>query len=175
VNSLFQQTLKKLTFKTFYHNRPEIFDYDNLFCGRRVIVFSITQIRTICSARYLQSYIDNYDYFLKNGIDDIYVVDSSDRLIGPYMDKKTGTIKGLPDGDMKFVEAVAKHYAYQKSTIDLARFWQYVIIINDGEPEKFWHNPFKENSQLVILKNYEYRYRKLSVDNIKQYLVDTPK
>jgi peroxiredoxin len=174
VNSTFQQQLKQLTFKTFYHNRTETFDYDNLFSARRVIVFSITQMRTICSAKHIQSYIDNYDYFLKNGIDDVYVVDSTDRLVGPHMDKKTSTIKGLFDDNMRFVELLGTHYDYQKLTVDLARFWQYVIIINDGEPEKFWNNPFKEDSQLVILKDPAYRYRKLSAGVVLKYLIDNP-
>ena len=172
VNSPFQETIKTIKFKTFYHNQTVTFDYDNLFYERRVVVFSLTQFRTICSGRYLQGYIDNYRCLLKKGIDDVYVVDSTDRLIGPYMDKKTNLIKSLPDSDMLFVSALAKHYNYQKTATDLARFWQYIVVVNNGEPEKLWHNPFKEGAKLAALKNQEYRYRKLSADVVLNYLVD---
>lgn len=175
MNSIFQQQLEQLTFKTFYHNQLETIGYDNLFADRRVIVFSLTQFRTSCSANQMQSYIDNHDNFLKNGIDTICVVDSTDWLLGPYVDKRTSMIKALPDRDMKFVTSVAKHYDYQKSVTDLARFWQYVIIINNGEPERLWHNPFKPQSPLLILKDHSYRYKKLSADVVLKYLVDNPK
>jgi peroxiredoxin len=175
VNSTFQQELKQITFKTFYHNQLETFDYDDLFADRRVVVFSLTQFRTVCSAKQMKSYIDNYDNFLKNGIDNVYVTDSSDWLIGPYVDKRTSLIKGLPDRDMNFVKSLAKHYDYQKSVTDLARFWQYVIIINNGEPERLWHNPFKPQSQLVVLRDINYRYKKISADVVLKYLVDNPK
>ena len=172
MDSPFQQQLKQLTFKTFYHNQTQTFGYDDLFADRRVIVFSLTQIRTTCSMNQLKSYIDNHDKLINHDIDSVYAIDSTDWLIGPQIDKRTDKIKGLPDRDMKFVEALARHYDYQKSTTDLARFWQYVVILNNGEPEKLWHNPFKENASLVVLKDQKYRYRKLSPDAVVEYLVD---
>lgn len=175
MDSQFKQQLKQLAFKTFYHNQTQIFGYDDLFANQRVIIFSLTQFRTTCSANQMQSYISNYNNFLQNGINHVCAVDSTDWLIGPYVDKRTSVIKGLPDRDMMFVSAVAKHYNYQKSITDLARFWQYVIIINNGEPEKLWHNPFKPQSPLVILKDRGYRYKKLSADVVLKYLVDNPK
>ncbi len=172
MNSPFQKTLKQITFKTFYRNRIETFGYDNLFSNRRVLIFSLTNIRTICSGKQLKSYMNNYEKFKELGIDEICVIDSTDWLIGPYIDKRSTEIKGLPDRDMTFVRALADHYNYQKDTVDLARFWQYVVIINNGEPENFWHNPFKSNAPLTILKDQAYRYRKLSADTVLKYLVD---
>lgn len=172
MNSAFQQTLKQLSFKTFYHNQLETFDYDDLFANRRVVVFSLVNFRTICSAKHLTSFIDTYSQFKELGIDDIYVVNSTDWLVGPYIDKRTEKLKGLPDRDMLFVQSLAKHYGYEKDTIELARFWQYISIIDDGQLEKLWHNPFTSNTLLRILKDPEYRYRKLSADVVLKYLVD---
>jgi peroxiredoxin len=172
VNSPFQQKLKQLTFKTFHHNQIATFDYDDLFADRRVIVFSLTQWRTTCSWNQTQSYIDNYDTFIKNNINDIYAVDSTDPLMSPWLDKKTNKIKGLPDCDMKFVEMLADHYDYKKSVTDLARHWQYVALIDNGELERIWHNPFKEDAPLHILKNQQHRYRKLSANVVLTNLVD---
>jgi peroxiredoxin len=175
VNSTFQQTLKQLSFKTFYHNQVATFGYDDLFADRRVIVFSITNVRTICSGKQLHGFIENCKQFKQLGIDDIYAVDSTDWMIGPAMDTRTQELKGLPDRDMSFVRALAEHHEYSKQTIDLARYWQYVVVVNNGEPEKLWHNPFKEGAALQILKDPAYRYRKLSANDILEHLVDNNK
>jgi peroxiredoxin len=151
------------------------FDYDNLFADRRVLLFSITNIRTFCSLDQFKSFQDNYLDITACGIDDVCVIDSTDWLVGPWVDKRSDTMKGLPDRDAKFVKALAEHHKYQKETFDLARYWQYVVIINNGEPEKIWHNPFKSTSSLTILKSQAYRYRKLSADVILKYLIDNPK
>ena len=173
MNSQFQQTLKQLTFKTFYHNQMATFGYDNLFADRRVLIFSITQFRTVSSQEQIESYMDHYASIISHGVDDVCAIDSYDGLIGPMMDRKSQFIKGLPDQTMTFVEALAKHYDYRKSVKDLARLWQYVVIVDCGEPEKIWHNPFKEDAPLKVLKDQQYRYRKLSADNILKYLVDS--
>lgn len=172
MNSQFQTTLKQLSFKTFHHNQTKTFGYDDLFANRRAIVFSLTNFRTTCSTEHLCGYADKFAQFKELGIDEMYVVDSTDWLIGPYIDRRYSDLKGLPDRDMEFVQALAKHYEYQKNTFDLARYWQYVVIINDGEPEKLWHNPFKSDTLLTTLKSRDYRYRKMSSNLVLKYLVD---
>lgn len=151
------------------------FGYDDLFANQRVVVFSLTNFRTVSSGNQLHSYIDKYSQFKELGIDDIYVIDSTDWLIGPYLDKKTKELKALPDRDMLFVQALADHVNYQKETFDLARYWQYVVVINQGEVEKLWHNPFTANAPLSILKDPAFRYRKLSSSVVLEYLVDNRK
>ena len=149
------------------------FGYDDLFADRRVVVFSLTNFRTICSGLHFRSFLDNYSRFKELGIDNIYVVDSTDWLIGPYIDKRSQDLIGLPDRDMSFVRAVADHYEYPRDTFDLARYWQYIVIIKNGEPEKLWHNSFKADAQLRVLKDRVYRYRKISGETVLEYLVDT--
>jgi len=150
------------------------FGYDNLFAYRRVIVFSLPQFFTLCAGRQLRSYKDQYEQLRAHGIDDVCAIDSTNWLIGPHIDKRSDTIKGLPDRGMKFIEALAAHYNYQKPVTELARLWQYVVLINNGEPEKIWSNPFKENIPLSVLKDPQYRFRKLSADIILKYLIDNP-
>ena len=174
MNSQFQQTLKQLSFKTFYHNQMATFGYDDLFADQRVVVFSLTNFRTVCSGQHLRGFVEQYSRLKELGIDAVHVVDSTDWLIGPYIDKRAPDLVGLPDRDMLFVRAVADHYDYPKETFNLARYWQYIVIINNGEPEKLWHNPFKEDAQLQALKDRAYRYRKMSADVVVTYLVDNP-
>lgn len=151
------------------------FDYDDLFAGQRVVVFSLPNIQTACSQAHFLNFSENYNQFLTNGIDNMYVVNSTDWLIGPYVDKRSSDLKGLPDRNMEFVNAVANHVNNKNDVNDLARFWQYLIIINDGEPEKFWSAPFKKETSLSILKSRKIRYHGLSTDNVLKYLIDNSK
>lgn len=148
------------------------FDYDDLFANRRVIVFSITNFRTLDSADQLHAFAKNYNWFKSNGIDDVYCVDSTDPMMAPWADKKTKDIKALPDRDMEFVRIVANNFDYNKKIFDLARYWQYVVVINNGMPEKLWHSEFDETLPLAVLKSKESRYKNLSIDTIQEYLLD---
>jgi len=175
VNLLFQNKLKQLLFKTFYHNQVTTFGYDDLFADQRVIVLSITNQRTTDSEKYINGFVDNYKKFKELSVDKICVVDSTDWLIGPYIDKCSQDLIGLPDRNMQFVGALAEEFNYHKELIDLARYWQYITIINNGKLEKFWHNPFKSNTMLHVLKSQDFRYKKLSADVVLKYLVDNTK
>lgn len=172
MNSKFQETLKQIEFRTVHCDQVVTYGYNELFADRRVIVFSLTNTRTICSGRQVVDFGKHYAKFQEIGIDTVYAVDSTDWLVAPWMSKRSKHIIGLPDKDMSFVKSLAEHYNYQKQTFDLARYWQYIVIINKGEPEKIWHNPFNENAPLAILKDPSYRYRKLSAETVYKYLVD---
>jgi peroxiredoxin len=168
----FSHKLKQITFKTFHRNQLVTFDYDDLFSNRRVLIFSITNAYTRCSGLHIKSFELAYQKLLDLGLDNVYAIDSTDWLVGPMMDKKSADIIGLPDRDLKFVESVAELANNKNDINELARLWQYVIIINNGEPEKLWSSPFKKQTSLSILKNPSVRYRGLSVDIIEKYLVD---
>ena len=168
----FSHKLKQITFKTFHRNQLVTFDYDELFSNRRVLIFSINNSYTRCSGLHIKSFELAYQKLLDLGLDNVYAIDSSDRLIGPMMDKKSTDIVGLPDRDLEFVNAVAKLTNNNNDIKDLARLWQYVIIINSGEPEKLWSSPFKKQTSLSVLKNPTLRYRGLGVNIIEKYLVD---
>lgn len=171
----FSRNLKQITFKTFYRNQLATFDYDDLFADRRVLIFSITNSYTRCSGMHIKSFESNYQRLLELGLDDVYVVDSVDWLIGPMMDKKKTEIRGLPDRDMSFIKLMAEYVGRTENINELCNWWQYVIIINNGEPEKIWVSPFKSNTSLAIRKNVDLRYRSLSVDKVEKYLVDNTK
>ena len=173
MNSSFQQQLKQLTFKTFYHDQMATFGYDDLFANRRVIVFSMPQFFTKCAGLHLGTFRDCYTDLVNNGVDDICAVDSTNWLIGPYIDnKKHLKMKGLPDRDMKFVQLLAEAGDYQKPVKELARLWQYTALINNGELEQLWHNPFESDDPLTLLKDPSYRFQNLSADVVVKYLVD---
>jgi peroxiredoxin len=167
-----QNHLKQLSFTTFHQNQIKTFGFDDLFSNRRVIVFSVTQIYTRTTLHQVESFNLRVDSFKQQGIDNVYMIDSSDRTIGPWANIHAKSIIGLPDCDMKFVEYVAEYANVNKPLIDLARLWQYTIIINNGVPEKLWNNPFKIDMPLTFFKNSNYRYRGVGADKVEKYLLD---
>lgn len=171
----FQNHLKQIAFTTFHQRQLETFAFDDLFNDRRVIVFSITQIYTRTSLARLESFDSAVESFKSYGIDNIYAIDSTDWTIGPWVDRRAKNVIGLPDRDMKFVEYVADYAKVSKTINELAQMWQYTIIVNNGIPEKIWHNPFKSDMALTLIKDPRYRYRGVGVDHVEKYLIDNPK
>jgi peroxiredoxin len=119
-----------------------------------------------------------HEELMSLGIDDVIAVNSFENLFGIWADHQSQRIKALPNVDAKFVQALAQYYDIDKPVRDLANVWQYITVINNGVPEKLWHNPFKTDMKLRAIKTEMYQYRKLTVDSVLDYLknsVDTEK
>jgi peroxiredoxin len=155
VVSTFQNSLKQIAFKTVYHDQIEIFDYDRLFADQRVIILSTPTLFFPESIEHLNQYKAQYKNFISNRIDNICVVNSFNPLIAGIADSMFNPIIGLPDIDMKFVSALALEIKSSKTINFLSRRWEYVIIINNGQLEKIWQNPFPET---ITLRQYRYGY-----------------
>ena len=175
-NNDFQTQLKQLNFKSFYHNQMETFGYDDLFASKRVVIFSITYSSSVESTTQLTAFNRLYDNFCNNGVDDVYAINSNSLLFGPRVDKLSKKIKGLLDAEGHFVSALGNLYYPDCTAFDLARYWQYVICLNDGVPEKIWNNVYKPSLPLRILKSPGYQYRKIGPELVLEYFknsVDT--
>lgn len=162
----FQYAIQSLTFKTFYHNQAQQFGYDDLFLNRRVVVFSMPNMFGRRSVKFLKE----FDQTLP-GIDAIYCVSSNCQLIGPWTEKHSA-IMGLYDTG-NFVKSVAEQFNIDKPHRDLTTFWQYILIVSNGIPEKLWHNPVKTNMSFALSKNPKYAFHGLSVETIKDYLANS--
>lgn len=172
-NNDFQTQLKQINFKTFYHGQVETFGYDDLFADRRVLVFAITQMRYYPSYVQFMSFAKAADQLKSLGIDDVCAINSFENLFGIWADHQSQNIKALPNIDGSFVRALAQYQGVDKPEKDLKTVWQYITIINNGVPEKVWHNPFKAGMMLRAIKTEAYQYRNLSVDKVVEYLTTT--
>jgi peroxiredoxin len=169
-NHDFQTQLKQLNFKTYRHNQVETFDYDSLFANRRVVVFSITRMFVAESFYQLNDFNSAYKEILNNKIDNVYAINSDEGMFAPWMDKHSDKILGLVDADKLFATELAKLYYPDYDVFKLARNWQYILILNNGIPEKIWSNPYRPDLSLRILRNPGYQYRKIKPNVLLDYL-----
>ena len=157
MNTDFQNSLKQLTFKTIYHDQLTTVDYDRLFADQRVIVLSIPVLYFFESHTQMSQYKEEYENFTSNKIDAIYAISSFNPMIAAWADSNyKSSIIGLPDKDQTFVSALAAETKSTKSIDFLAKRWEYVSIINNGNLEKLWQNSFPEHQ---TLRQYRYGYR----------------
>lgn len=176
LNTDFQTQLKQIRFKTYFHNRAFLLDYESLYADQRVVVFSVPNVMTTQTYCQFKSFDLEYTNLINAGIDEVYAVSSAELMVGPWADKHSGSIKGLADIDKQFVRALADFYGLSQSVQELAVTWQFVAIIDNGIPEKLWYVPFKANMPWMAIKNDMWRYRGLDVSKVLEYLkqpVDT--
>jgi len=172
VNTDFQNKLKLIEFKTIVQNRVATLGFADLFENKRVIVFSATHVQTFSTWDHFKEYDAEYGNLQALGIDAIYAINSDDPMIGPSANRFSKQIIGLPDRQHQFVEAVATFYNIDRDLLDLARRWQYAVIINNGVPEKLFQTPLKKDMKWGIYKKLDYRYYGSKVNIVKKYLVD---
>lgn len=169
--------LETLTFKTLVNNREATLDYFDLFDKKRVVVFSLPTMLTNFSWEQLLAFDQAHKEFQALGIDQICCVNSNleSRLLAYYANKFSRTAIPLPDLDRKFMTVVTDHFDISKDPQELARFWQYIVIVNNGIPEKLFQNPIKSNMPLRIAKSVKYQYHNLGPEPVKKYLTTQDK
>lgn len=170
----FQHKLKSLSYKSFYHNQARQFGYDDLFDQKRVLVLSLTMMCSHPSFMHVQQFDQEFDAICNLGIDGICVIDSTNGLMPPWLEKHSAQLIGLVDPACQFVSAVKEAVDNDKPLDTLARYWQYMAIIDNGSIERFWQVPYKIGMSLVHYKNSNYQYRGLNPEVLKKYLIDTP-
>jgi hypothetical protein len=76
----------------------------------------------------------------------------------------------LADTDRKFVSILAEYCGTEKPVEHLARFWQYIALINNGIPEKLWQKPVPVDTAWKIIKHPKFRYHGLGPLKVMEYL-----
>lgn len=172
MTSDFQTNIKQIEFTTNFQDCIATYNFENLFADQRTLVFSLTVLDTP-SREYIKHFAKEYENLKQLGLDKIYTI-GSDAFLGPWGNISSDTILSLPDKNLQFVTALANYTNSQSSLSDAARHWQYMIILNNGIPEKVWESPvkYKKNLPMDILKRKKYRFNGLNVDIVKKYLID---
>ena len=144
------------TFTTMGEDGPMPVSGDELFKGKRVVLFAVPGAYTpTCSAKHLPGFAGNTDAFKAKGVDtvactsvnDVFVMDAWGR------DQQAKDVMMLADGNGEFAEAIGL-------TMDASGFGmgtrsqRYAMVVNDGVVEDiFVEGPgeFKVSSADYVL------------------------
>ena len=121
---------------------------EDLFGGKKVVVFSLPGAFTpTCSSNHLPRYDELYDEFKALGVDEIICVSVNDAFVMFKWGKELGNqnIFLLPDGNGEFTRKMGM--LVDKSNLGFGmRSWRYSMLVNDGEIEKMFVEPNREQN-----------------------------
>lgn len=138
----------------------------------KIIVYSIPQLLTIMTWQQLQAYESAWPQLQSHGIDRMYCINSNSqsRLLEYYAGKLSPSTQALPDLDQAILGSIKQHYSIDKELHSLAKYWQYALLVERGEPIKLFSNPIKETMPLRIVKSRLYQYHGVGPDSVLKYL-----
>jgi peroxiredoxin len=116
---------------------------DDIFAGKRVVVFSLPGAFTpTCSSNHLPRYDELYEEFVALGIDAVVCISVNDAFVMFKWGKELGNqnIQLLPDGNGEFTRKMGM--LVDKGNLGFGmRSWRYSMVVNDGEIEKCFVEP----------------------------------
>lgn len=146
------QRVPEVTFKTRQHGDWVEVKTNELFAGKKVVVFSLPGAFTpTCSSTHLPRYNDLAKTFNANGIDDILCFSVNDAFVmnAWAADQEAENIQVIPDGNGEFSEGMGM--LVDKSAIGFGkRSWRYSMLVNDGVIEKMFIEPDKPGDPFEV-------------------------
>ena len=121
---------------------------DDIFSGRRVVVFSLPGAFTpTCSSTHLPGFEAAYDAFKEAGIDEIYCMSVNDAFSMFQWGKQLGVekVQLLPDGNGDFTRGMGM--LVKKENLGFGdRSWRYSMLVEDGVVKQIFSEPGKEDN-----------------------------
>lgn len=130
-----------VTFTTYAGGEWATITTDELFTGKRVVVFGLPGAFTpACNDAHLPGYITHHHSIKQAGIDAIYCVSVNDTFVMHAWGKSQGIIDEItmiPDGNAEFTKGMGMDV--DKSALGLGtRSWRYAMVVKDGVIEKIF-------------------------------------
>ncbi len=127
------------TFKVMTENGPTDVSTDDLFKGKKVVLFSVPGAFTpTCSNQHLPSYLQNYDKIKAQGVDTIACMAVNDAFVMGAWGKDKGVgdkIKMLADGNGEYTKKLGLELDGTGFGLGI-RGKRFSMIVNDGVVEK---------------------------------------
>ena len=144
----------------------------NLPNNKLAVIYSLPQLFTGSTWEQLSSYESAWDQLQAAGVDGLYCINSNaqSRLLDYYAGKFSSSTQAIQDLDQSILTQVKEHFSLEKDLHSLGKYWQYVLILRNGEPEKLISNPIRDNMPLRIVKSRLYQYHGLGPDAVLKYL-----
>ncbi|AYG65440.1 MULTISPECIES: peroxiredoxin [unclassified Rhizobium] len=128
-------TLPDATFKEKTADGPVEISTEQLFAGKRVVLFAVPGAFTpTCSLNHLPGFLENRDTILAKGIDDIAVVSINDwHVMGAWAQSSggLGKIHFLADWDGSFTKALGLDVDLSAGGLGV-RSKRYSMLVEDG-------------------------------------------
>ncbi len=128
-------TLPAATFKEKTADGPVEISTEQLFAGKRVVLFAVPGAFTpTCSLNHLPGFLENRDAILAKGIDDIAVVSINDwHVMGAWAQSSggLGKIHFLADWDGAFTKALGLDVDLSAGGLGI-RSKRYSMLVEDG-------------------------------------------
>ncbi|MCB2107631.1 MAG: peroxiredoxin [Rhodobacteraceae bacterium] len=125
-------------FRTMTANGPAEISTDDLFKGKKVVLFSVPGAFTpTCSNQHLPSYLKNYDQIKAKGFDTIACMAVNDAFVMDAWGKDRGVgdkIKMLADGNGEYTKKLGLELDASKFGLG-TRGKRFSMIVNDGKVE----------------------------------------
>jgi len=164
--------MKDISFKTYQNDILAESSAEALFNNKKVLVCSIIQTMGKGLANlYLQHLADNKKKYNSLGIDEIYVVNSSEQIwLLPKVSAFFPELIPLFDYEKKFIRYIEKEYSAHD--IDF-NYVPYQLLINNGIVEKMYTTTSKNfvcyNLYKKLLSYAKNNLSKISTVNLKKY------
>jgi len=127
------------TFKTMTAEGPKEVSTDDIFKGKKVVLFSVPGAFTpTCSKQHLPSYVKNYDKIKAQGVDTIACTAVNDVFVMDAWGKDQGVgdkVLMLADGNGEYVKALGLELDGSKFGLG-TRGKRFSMVVNDGVVEK---------------------------------------
>jgi len=127
--------LPSATFKEKTKDGPAETNTEQLFAGKRVVLFAVPGAFTpTCSLNHLPGYLENRDAILARGVDDIAVIAVNDvHVMGAWATSSGGMdkIHFLSDWDASFTKALGMDIDLSAGTLGV-RSKRYSMLVEDG-------------------------------------------
>ena len=127
--------LPAATFKEKTADGPVEISTDQLFAGKRVVLFAVPGAFTpTCSLNHLPGYLENRDAILAKGVDDIAVISVNDlHVMGAWAQSSggMGKIHFLADWDGSFAKALGLDIDLSAGGLGV-RSKRYSMLVEDG-------------------------------------------
>ena len=146
------QTVPNVTFKTRAGGQWVDVTTDDIFKGKKVVVFSLPGAFTpTCSSTHLPRYNDLAPTFKDLGVDEVVCLSVNDGFVMEAWgkDQEAENIRLIPDGNGEFSEGMGM--LVDKAAIGFGkRSWRYSMLVNDGKIEKMFIEPDKPGDPFEV-------------------------
>ncbi len=146
------QNVPNCTFRTRVADSWKDVTTDELFKGKKVVVFSLPGAFTpTCSSSHLPRYNELVPAFKANGIDSVLCVSVNDTFVmnAWAADEESENIVMIPDGNGEFTEGMGM--LVDKNNLGFGkRSWRYSMLVNDGKIEKMFIEPVKDGDPFEV-------------------------